>query len=110
MPTKDEACQGPVEAFMALLRQERWAARRADSALLERLQADKRALLPALQAASLSDKTRQELSREARRNVLLVRHLVDCLAGMCGQTVSRATYDALGRPGQPSIQTIRGQL
>lgn len=83
--------------FEKLLEHERVAAISADLAALEALQGEKSALLTELERAALSPEARDALFTRARRNLSLMRNLVDIHRELAGAGRS-ATYDAGGRP------------
>jgi len=94
---------GLLAELRELLEAERQAALRADVDGLLALQESKRVALAALDTRSLPAEELDPLSRRARSNVALMRHLVDCLRGLAS-TQTNGTYAPDGglapRPGR----------
>jgi len=100
-----------AQAFARALDEERTAALRADFETLLRVQEDKRALLPLLQATA-EEAVVNELSERARKNIVLLRQLLGCVQGALGIS-PEPTYNASGHSAslQPVTQlTVKGRL
>jgi len=100
-----------AQAFARALEDERAAALRADFDTLLRVQEDKRALLPLLQATA-EEAVVNDLSERARKNLVLLRQLLSCVQGALGIS-PESTYNASGHGAslRPVTQlTVKGRL
>lgn len=100
-----------AEAFAHALEAEREAALCADFDALLRIQDEKRELLPVLKATA-DPAVVEALSERARKNLVLMRQLLQCVQGMLGLDAEPSGYTATG---QSSLQagatpTVRGRL
>jgi len=100
-----------AEAFARALEVEREAALRADFDVLLRVQDEKRELLPLLKMSAPPEVV-DELSERARKNLLLMRQLLQCVQGMLGVGAESGSYTASGQTSmQPGAgPTLRGRL
>ncbi|HKU40089.1 MAG TPA: hypothetical protein VJR89_18145 [Polyangiales bacterium] len=98
-----------AQAFARALAEERRAALQADFDGLLRVQEEKRALLPALRAASIDADAHRELSEAARQNIALIRHLFLCVKGYLGASAEPG-YTARGEVSQAAVHHVRGRL
>lgn len=92
--------------FSDLLELERNAALAADLALLEELQEKKRGIVDELAGAGLPAAELDALFKSARRNLALLRNLVDIHRELAGAN-RPSTYDASGRSAHATMQTRR---
>jgi hypothetical protein len=98
-----------AQAYRAALEREHAAAVRADFDALLAVQEDKRALVPSMRQAMLSDEAVEALAAQARANIALMRHLVQCLQGAMGMS-SASTYTARGEARPVGGPNVRGVL
>lgn len=99
-----------AEAFANALEVERQAALCADFETLLRVQEEKRELLPLLKEHE-DQAVVEQLSERARKNVVLLRHLLGTVQGMLG-VGNESAYTASGHSSmQPGSQTtVRGRI
>jgi hypothetical protein len=98
-----------AQAFARALAEERRAALHADFDALLRVQEDKRALLPALNAAAIDAEAQRELTEAARQNIALIRHLFACVKGYLGASAEQG-YTARGEVAHAAMNHLRGRL
>jgi hypothetical protein len=96
------------QAFARVLEAERDAAMHADLDALLRLQDEKRALMPLVQAQAAPEVAR-ELAERARANLSLMRHLLACLRGYLSLE-AEPTYSARGEALPSGHGALRGRL
>jgi hypothetical protein len=99
-----------AQAYRDALEREHAAALRADFEALLVVQDEKRALVPSMREATLSDEEVETLAVQARANIALMRHLVQCLQGAAGVNNAGATYSARGEARLEGGSNVRGVL
>jgi hypothetical protein len=97
-----------VQAFKAALQSERDAALRADFDRLLELQDEKRELLAQVKASATPEMA-GELAEQARKNLVLLRHLAACVRGYLGLD-AEPTYGAKGQSIEAPPSSLRGRL
>jgi hypothetical protein len=97
-----------AQAFARALDAEREAAVRADFEALLRIQDEKRALMPLVKATSTPE-IAADLADRARKNIVLLRHLLACLRGSLGLE-NEPTYTARGEATLRNQIALRGRL
>jgi|ERR1700712_3568305 hypothetical protein len=97
-----------AQAFARALEAEREAALHADFDALLRIQDEKRALMPLLKEQQTPESA-AELAEFARRNIVLLRHLLACVRGTLGLD-HEPTYTAKGQATGATGVALRGRL
>jgi hypothetical protein len=97
-----------AQAFARALDAEREAAIKADFEALLRIQDEKRALMVAVKETTTPE-VAGELADRARKNIILLRHLLACLRGHLGLD-SEPTYTSRGEAALRNQVALRGRL
>jgi hypothetical protein len=97
-----------AQAFARALEAEREAALHADFDALLRIQEEKRALMPLLKEQQTPEAA-AELAEAARKNILLMRHLLACVRGYLGID-QEPTYTAKGQATSLGPVALRGRI
>ncbi len=111
LPPVGEPGISVAERLSRLLEHERIAAISADIDTLMQLQELKRNAIDAVRASDTPSNEIEALATAARNNIVLMRHLVQCLRGF--SLVEESAYGATGErvnAAAPAVGQLRGRL